>query len=275
LKDAGVALGDLSAVAVTAGPGLIGALLVGVVTAKSIGWAARLPVIAVDHLESHVYANNLAADVEYPFVTLLASGGHTALYLAESPMAHRLLGATTDDAAGEAFDKASAILGLGYPGGPAIERAALSGRPDAVDFPRTMLEEGSLDFSFSGIKTAVLYYVRGQNARGAGALDGAATADVAASFQAAVVDVLAGKAIRACEKTGVARLALSGGVAANKALRERMAREAAARGYALYVPPVNLCTDNAASVAGLAYHKLKAGRGAGLSFDAYARKTGG
>ncbi len=274
LEKAGVALEDLSAVAVTSGPGLIGALLVGVATAKAIAWAAGLPIVAVDHLEAHIYANNLSHDVEYPFVTLLASGGHTALYLSESPTAHRPLGSTTDDAAGEAFDKVSAILGLGYPGGPKVEAAAREGRADAYAFPRAMLSQDSLDFSFSGVKTAVLYQVRGQNAASPPPeLCAREVADVAASFQAAAVDVLASKLMKAAQKAGVARVALSGGVAANGALRERVAAEAASRGYEVYIPPVSLCTDNAATVAGLAFHRLKAGEPSALDFDAYARKT--
>ncbi len=275
LKTAGVSLEDLSGVAVTAGPGLIGALLVGVSSAKAIAWALDVPVVAVDHLEAHIYANNLSHDVEYPFVTLLASGGHTALYLSTSAVSHRLLGRTTDDAAGEAFDKVGALLGLGYPGGPAIEEAAASGRANAVDFPRTMLSKDSLDFSFSGIKTAVLYYVRGQDAHGrpGGAPDKAEIADVAASFQAAVVDVLVAKTLLAVQKEGVERMAISGGVAANHLLRETLAAEAAERGLTLYVPPVRLCTDNAAVVAGLACHRLSQGEASGLSFDTYARRN--
>jgi N6-L-threonylcarbamoyladenine synthase len=249
------------------------AILSNVVSSQVLAWAARLPVIPVDHLEAHIYAANLSHEVEYPFVTLLASGGHTAVYFSESPIAHRLLGRTTDDAAGEAFDKVSAILSLGYPGGPAIERAARAGNPRAIDFPRTMLAGGSLDFSFSGVKTAVLYYVKGQNASGPREIDDALKADIAASFQAAVVDVLSAKLVAAAEARRVTRLAVSGGVAANKALRERLAAEAAARGYTLYVPPVVLCTDNAATVAGLAFHRLGRGAGADLTFDAYARSA--
>ena len=270
MKDAGVSLRDLGAVAVTAGPGLIGALLVGVTMAKTLGWAVGVPVIAVDHLEAHIYAANLSHDVEYPFVTLLASGGHTALYLSKSPTEHAALGRTVDDAAGEAFDKVSAMLSLGYPGGPAVERAAREGNPRAVAFPRAMMAEGSLDFSFSGIKTSVLYYVKGQNAKGAAAPFN--IADTAASFQEAVVEVLVAKLMLAAHATRVSRLALAGGVAANGALRERLAAEAAARGYTLYIPPVSLCTDNAATVAGLAFHRIQKGEGSDLRFDAYARQ---
>ncbi len=272
LADAGVTLGELGAVAVTAGPGLIGALLIGVITAKALAWAADIPVVAVDHLESHIYANNLSYDVEYPFVTLLASGGHTAIYLSESMISHRLLGATTDDAAGEAFDKVSALLSLGYPGGPQIQKAAENGNPSAIDFPRTMLSEGSLDFSFSGLKTAVLYYVRGQNAEGRPDPTVAEKGDIAASFQAAVVDVLARKLVAAAERHGVRRMAISGGVAANAALRERLSADAEERGLTLYVPPVKLCTDNAATVAGIAFHRLEGAGASDMVFDAYARR---
>jgi N6-L-threonylcarbamoyladenine synthase len=275
LAAAGVTLSDISGLAVTAGPGLIGSLLVGVATAKGIAWGAGLPLVAVDHLEAHIYANSLVYDVEYPFVTLLCSGGHTALYLSESPMSHRFLGGTVDDAAGEAFDKASAILGLGYPGGPAIQKAAESGRADAITFPRAMLSNESLDFSFSGIKTAVLYYVKGQDAaRSKAPLTDAAKADVAASFQAAVVDVLTAKLMRAAERSGVRRVALSGGVAANKALRDRLAAQGSARGYTVYIPPIALCGDNAAMIAGLAWHTLKTGKTSDIAFDAYARRQG-
>jgi N6-L-threonylcarbamoyladenine synthase len=273
LEKAGIGLDDLSGIAVTAGPGLIGALLVGVATAKAVAWGAGIPIIATDHLEAHIYAANLSHDVEYPFVTLLASGGHTALYLSQSPTSHRPLGSTTDDAAGEAFDKVSAILGLGYPGGPAVQKAAEGGRADAETFPRAMLSEESLDFSFSGIKTAVLYRVRGQDASvRREAPTARETADVAASFQAAMVDVLTAKLMRAAERTGVTRAALSGGVAANRALRERVAAEASARGYTVYIPPAPLCTDNAATVAGLGYHRMKSGGASQLDFDAYARR---
>lgn len=273
IRDAGIGPGDLSGIAVTSGPGLIGALLVGVSSAKALAWALELPIAAVDHLEAHVYANNLSHEVEYPFVTLIASGGHTALYRSESETVHRLLGSTTDDAAGEAFDKVSAVLGLGYPGGPAIEKAAEKGRADAVAFPRSMLGAGSLDFSFSGLKTAVLYHVRGQNAAGRreGALDAGEISDVAASFQEAVVDVLSAKLFLAAEAEGAGRVAISGGVAANRRLRERLAAEAGERGLELYVPPVELCTDNAAVVAGLAYGRLKRKEYSELSFETYSR----
>ncbi|MHC4712964.1 MAG: tRNA (adenosine(37)-N6)-threonylcarbamoyltransferase complex transferase subunit TsaD [Planctomycetota bacterium] len=274
LKEAGVALEDLSGIAVTAGPGLIGALLVGVSTAKAVAWTLEVPIVAVDHLDAHIYANNLSHEVEYPFVTLVASGGHTALYLSQSPLSHRLLGSTTDDAAGEAFDKVASILGLGYPGGPFIDRAAKNGRSDAVEFPRTMLDGESLDFSFSGIKTAVLYHVRGQDAAGRpeGPPDEAETADIAASFQAAVVDVLVEKLFLAAAAENVKRVAVSGGVAANSLLREKIAARAAESGRGVYIPPTALCTDNAAVVAGLAWHRLDRGEGSPMSFDAYARR---
>lgn len=274
LEEAGVAGEDLCGIAVTAGPGLIGALLIGVSTAKAMAWGLDLPILAIDHLDAHIYANNLVHEVEYPFTTLVASGGHTALYLSESPTRHRLLGSTTDDAAGEAFDKVAALLGLGYPGGPIIDALAEKGRADAVNFPRTMLAEGSLDFSFSGLKTAVLYHVKGQNAAGRpqGPPDEAEKIDVAASFQAAVVDVLTGKLFLAAAQEGVKRIAISGGVAANSALRSRIDARAEREGFTFYVPPRELCTDNAAVVAGLAWHGLSRGESSGLTFDAYARR---
>lgn len=275
LDEANVRLDDISGVAVTAGPGLIGALLVGVASAKAVAWAKDIPVVAVDHLEAHVYANNLSQEVEYPFITLLVSGGHTALYRSESETSHVLLGATTDDAAGEAFDKVSAMLGLGYPGGPLVERAGAAGRPDAMRFPRAMLGGDSLDFSFSGVKTAVLYHVKGQNGQGRpeGEPDEKEKADVAASFQEAVVEVLAGKLMLAAESTGIPRLAISGGVAANKRLRDMIETEAAKRGFSVYMPPISLCTDNAATVAGLAFHYLTRGEASPLDFDTFARRA--
>jgi len=260
-------------VAVTTTPGLIGALLVGVTAAKSLSWALDVPLVAVNHLHAHAYAAWLSDEPpELPAVTLVVSGGHTSLFRTDGPIEHSLLGSTVDDAAGEAFDKVAHILGLGYPGGPAIERAAAGGRPDAVSFPRSMLRSGNANFSFSGLKTAVLYHCVGPNASRED-IEGAVyepsfVADVAAAFQEAVVDVLAAKACAAARQEGVRTLIVGGGVAANGRLRERLAAEADALGLALRLAPRRLCTDNAAMIAGVACPMLRAGRTAPLTVEA-------
>jgi N6-L-threonylcarbamoyladenine synthase len=266
MQRAGVRLDALDAVAVTTCPGLIGALLIGVAAAKTLSWLLGVPLAAVNHIEAHLYAPALDEPLDYPLVGLIASGGHTALLHATSPIDTEVVGTTTDDAAGEAFDKAASVLGLSYPGGPAIDRAAKGGDPKAVAFPRTMLEPGSSDFSFSGIKTAVLYECYGRNARGRGSSPPPpeAVPDLAASFQEAVVDVLVEKSIRAALSRGVGTLVAGGGVACNSRLRARLAEEAAKVGLRLRFAPPALCTDNAAMVAGLGYHLLAAGREAPL-----------
>ena len=269
-----VAPSDVGAVAVVNRPGLIGSLLLGLTAAKTLAWVRGVPLLAVNHVEAHIYAACLERDaLPFPCVSLIVSGGHTSLYHSTGPLEHRLLGATTDDAAGEAFDKVAALLDLGYPGGPAIDRTAERGNPRAVDFPRAWLAPDSFDFSFSGLKTAVLYHVRGKGAgakRRATRLTAQETADVAASFQEAVVDVLVGKTLRAAEATGAGRVLLGGGVAANRRLRERLQQDAAAVGLEVLLPPMRFCTDNAAMVAGLGYHALKAGRTADLDVEARA-----
>jgi len=270
LHRAGLHYRDIDGVAVTHHPGLIGALLIGLTTAKTVSWIYDLPLVAVNHLEAHVYAAALGrGEAPFPCVSLVASGGHTTIFHSRGPCEHRRLGGTQDDAAGEAFDKVAKLLGLGYPGGPAIDRVARSGDPRAVDFPRSWLGAGSLDFSFSGLKTAVLYHVCGQNGTGYPAILAAnETADVAASFQEAVVDVLVGKLLLAAERCGVRRVVVGGGVAANSRLRERLHAECARRKLALVLPPLRHCLDNAAMVAGLGYHLLRAGRVSDLSLDA-------
>ena len=265
---------DIEAVAVVNRPGLIGSLLLGLTAAKTLAWVRGVPLVAVNHIEAHIYAACLERDaLPFPCVSLIVSGGHTSLYHSTGPLEHRLLGATTDDAAGEAFDKVAALLDLGYPGGPAVDRAAQGGSPRAVDFPRPWLGPDSFDFSFSGLKTAVLYHVRGKGAgakRRATHLTPRETADVAASFQEAVVDVLVGKALRAAEATGAGRVLVGGGVAANRRLRARLQEEADAAGLEVFIPSMVYCTDNAAMVAGLAYHALQAGRTADLDLEARA-----
>ncbi len=273
LDDAGLDFSAVDAVAVTMTPGLIGALLVGLASAKAVSWALDLPLIAVNHLEAHVYGAWLSGEEPaLPAVSLVASGGHTVLYLTEGPLSHRVLGSTTDDAAGEAFDKVANVLKLGFPGGPAIERAARSGDPEAVRLPRAWLDRDTLDFSFSGVKTAVLYHCLGQNASRRDMERAAYTpqfvADVAASFQEAVVEVLAGKTRLAAEKTGASGVILGGGVGANNALRQRLLSELSPLGLPVVLTPPELCGDNAAMVAGLAYHLHAAGRTAPLSVEA-------
>jgi N6-L-threonylcarbamoyladenine synthase len=270
LERAGMAIADLDAVAVTNRPGLIGALLVGLGFAKSLALAAGKPIVGVDHIHGHLYASKLAfPDLEYPCVGLVVSGGHTSLYRSTSEIEHELLGATQDDAAGEAFDKVSKILGLGFPGGPAIDRAAKGRDPGRAVFKRTFPE--GLDFSFSGIKTAVLYRVRGQDGKAPRSLSDDERADVAAGFQEAVVDVLAERAVQACRQTRTPRVAVGGGVACNSRLREKLSERAAREGIDCRFPAPKYCTDNAAMIAGLGYHLVKAGRTADLWLDASPR----
>jgi N6-L-threonylcarbamoyladenine synthase len=250
LVEAGTSLGELDAVAAVHGPGLAGALLVGVSAAKAIALATGLPYVGVHHHEAHVYAALLEdPTLEPPLVTLVVSGGHTLLIAMEDHGAYRVLGQTVDDAAGEAFDKVARFLGLGYPGGPAIDRTARDGDPNAIAFPRPMLDDG-YDFSFSGLKTAVVHYVRKH--------PDVAVADVAASFQAAVVDVLIEKLLAAARDLGLSTVVAGGGVAANSLLRERLLDIAEKGELRVVLPSVGLCTDNAAMVAAVAAYRLAA-----------------
>ena len=248
LELAGTSLDEVDRVAVTNGPGLIGALLVGVSSAKALAAARGLPLTPVDHLHGHVVASTLGDDpIEPPFLCLVASGGHTFIARVDEPSSYRVLGQTLDDAAGEAFDKGARLLGLPYPGGPAVDRLAREGDPAAFDFPRSLPGDG-LDFSFSGLKTALLYRVRDLGEEEAARRQ----ADLAASYQRAIVEALAARARQALEREGLDRLALGGGVAANGELRERVARDCAERGVRVWVPARELCTDNAAMIAGAA-----------------------
>ena len=273
MEVAGTSFADLDALAVTNGPGLAGALLVGVSYAKALAYSLDKPLVAVNHIEAHIcsnYINNPAW--QPPFVCLIASGGHTVLAYVKQLGGYEVLGQTLDDAAGEAFDKIARTLGLGYPGGPAVEKAALYGRPDAVTFPRAL--EGSLDFSFSGLKSSVINF---QNSRGrseSAISSGISDEDVSASFQAAVIDVLVEKAVAACESTGCRNLALAGGVAASKALRQKLFEICSVKGIFLNVPEAELCTDNAAMVAAAAYYSYLEKRFAGLGLGAYATGLG-
>ena len=269
LEEAGVRIEGFGGVAVTYTPGVVGALLVGVTAAKTLAWLRDLPLIGVNHLHAHAYAAALEREAPlFPCVSLVASGGHTSLFRSRSPIEHETLGATLDDAAGEAFDKAASILGLGYPGGPNVDRAARAGNPRAIAFPRTRLGPDSLDFSFSGIKTAVST-CRGQNPRTPRPpLTGQEIANVAASFQEAVVDTLVEKLIEAARRVGASRIAIGGGVAANSRLRERLADAAERRRLELVLPPIRYCMDNAAIVAGIAYPLYTAGRASDLTLNA-------
>ena len=276
LGDAGIGYEAIDGVAVTNRPGLIGALLIGVSAAKAIAIARGLPLVGVNHVEAHVFAAELVGgEIPLPAVALVVSGGHTTLLKLEAAGRLTELGRTIDDAAGEAFDKAAAVLGLGYPGGPAIERAAAGGDPRAVPFRRPWLSPDSLDLSFSGLKTALLYHARGQDVKRSGSelRAGVSVADSAASFQEAVVDVLVRKTFLAVEATRVGHVVIGGGVAANSRLRERLEAEATRRGIALTIPPKNLCTDNAAMVAALGGRLLARGVRHDLSLDAQSRTT--
>jgi N6-L-threonylcarbamoyladenine synthase len=269
LRQAELRLADIDCVAVHHTPGLVGALLVGVTAAKMLALALEVPLVGVNHIVGHVYACRLAAGRDiFPCVGLVVSGGHTILFDCRGPLDFRVLGGTLDDAAGEAFDKVAALLGLGFPGGPAVEREAAQGNPQAFRFPRSFLHDDRLDFSFSGLKTAVLYAVGGQdNPRPEPPPAGPFRADVAAGFQQAVVDVLAAKARQALAHTGHRCLAVGGGVAANGVLRAALERVAAEQGVELVIPPLHLCTDNAA-MAAVAVEKWRRGDFAELDLDA-------
>ncbi|MBP2668952.1 MAG: metalloendopeptidase, glycoprotease family [Deltaproteobacteria bacterium] len=264
LADAGSGRDAIDGIAATAGPGLIGSLLVGLCFAKSLSFAWEKPVCGVDHLESHVYAVFLESEVVFPYVALLVSGGHTSLFRVTGWEAMRFLGGTLDDAAGEAFDKAAKMMGVGYPGGVAIDRLSQGADPARYRFPRAWLSHDSADFSFSGLKTALRTFLASP--------EGAAAKveDVAASFQEAIVDVLAGKALAAAKREGIPRLVLSGGVSANSRLRLLARERGAAEGVDVYLPSRSLCTDNAAMVALLGERRMSAGSRSGPELNAYA-----
>jgi N6-L-threonylcarbamoyladenine synthase len=270
LQRAELKLTDLDAVAVANTPGLAGSLLVGVSAAKALCVAFNVPLIAVNHLQAHIYACRLAAGRDvFPCLGLIVSGGHSSLYRCHTPLEFELLGGTIDDAAGEAFDKVASLLGLPFPGGPSMDRAASRGNPQAFDLPRPLLDSDRLDFSFSGLKTAVRYRVcRPGEAFPPLPLDEQLVADLAASFTAAVVDCLWGKTQLALERTGYKTLCVGGGVAANSALRQRLEKECAARGVELHIPPLRLCTDNAVMGA-VAVERLRAGLFESLDLDVY------
>jgi len=271
--------GGISAIAVAHRPGLIGALLVGLSTAKALSVAWNLPLIGVDHIHAHIFASFMKSkepfeplpDPEdaFPCISFVVSGGHTTLYRSETWTEHKQLGSTTDDAVGEAFDKAAAILGLGYPGGPSISKAAVDGDRRAIRFPRTLLGPDSLDFSFSGIKTAVLYHAKGQNStRSSPIRDDISIPDTAASFEAAVVDVMIEKLRRALRREGLRRAVIGGGVAANRYLREKLEELSRNEGVEVRFPDLALCTDNGAMIAGLGHQLFQSGQVADLRLEA-------
>jgi N6-L-threonylcarbamoyladenine synthase len=264
---AGIGLEDLAGVAVTRGPGLIGALLVGLTAAKAFSFALGIPLLAVNHLEAHIYANFLSfPELELPLIAFVVSGGHTMLVHMKAHREYQVLGETLDDAAGEAYDKVARFLGLGYPGGPVIDRLASQGNPRAVAFPRAMMRDGTYNFSLSGLKTAVINHVRKLREKG----EAVQVADIAASFQAAVVEVQVHKIVLAVKEMGVKSVLLAGGVAANRHLREELEGALAGKGIKLYYPPLELCMDNAAMIASLGWRMLEDGEVSPLDIDAAA-----
>ena len=266
LSEAQVSLSDIDLIGVTNGPGLIGALLMGVASAKAIAFAADIPIVSVNHMHGHISANFIAyPELEPPFMCLIVSGGHTNIVEMTDYNRCEILGGTRDDAVGEAYDKVARVIGLGYPGGPKIDRIAKEGNPEAIHFKRVLLEKGSLDFSFSGLKTAVLNYLNTE--RQAGREINAA--DVAASFQAAVVEVIVTKTMEAVRSRKQDKLVLAGGVAANSNLREQLSAACKKENVTLYVPQPVLCTDNAAMIACSAYYKYKKEGADDLYMDAF------
>ncbi|MFQ5962848.1 MAG: tRNA (adenosine(37)-N6)-threonylcarbamoyltransferase complex transferase subunit TsaD [Candidatus Scalinduaceae bacterium] len=259
--EADININDINAISVANTPGLIGALLIGLTTAKMLSWILKIPLITTNHLHAHIYASKIEhKDIEYPAISLVVSGGHTTLFLTHSETKHTPVGGTIDDAAGEAFDKVGKILGLGYPAGPEIDSISRNGNEQAISFPRSYMGKESLDFSFSGIKTAVLYHCLGQDTkldRAKPKLKDQEIADLAASFQEAVVDVLVDKTIYAATKFSAKVIVLGGGVASNSRLRQKLGKAAKNQEIPLYYPSKILCMDNAAMVAGLAYHKYQ------------------
>jgi len=273
LAEAGVTLDDIDLIGVTNGPGLIGAVVIGVATAKALAFAKGIPIVGVNHMHGHVSANYIQyPDLEPPFIALVVSGGHTQIIRVTDYNKCEMIGSTRDDAAGEAFDKVARVIGLGYPGGPKVDKAAKSGDPKAIDFKRVWLEKGSYDFSFSGLKTQALNYINHERMQG----HEIPVNDIAASYQAAIMDVIIKKSIDAALEfggelnEGAPKLVVAGGVAANSALREGLARAAAERGISLYIPDPVLCTDNGAMIGAAAFYKYRAEGPDTLDLDAYA-----
>ena len=265
LTDAGVTLDDIDAIGVTYGPGLVGALLVGVAEAKAIAFAKNKPLVGVHHIEGHISANYVEnKELEPPFVALVVSGGHTHLVKVNDYGEYEIIGRTRDDAAGEAFDKVARAIGLGYPGGPKIDKLAKEGNPEAIEFPRAHVDDAPYDFSFSGIKSAVLNYINSANMQG----KEINRADVAASFQKAVVDALVSRAVKLAKECGMDKLAIAGGVASNSALRAAVQEECAKNNIRFYSPSPVLCTDNAAMIGAAAYYEYIKGARHGYDLNA-------
>lgn len=265
LEDAGVTLDDIDAIGVTYGPGLVGALLVGVAEAKAIAFAKNKPLVGVHHIEGHISANYVEnKELEPPFVALVVSGGHTHLVKVNDYGEYEIVGRTRDDAAGEAFDKVARAIGLGYPGGPKIDKLAKEGNSDAIEFPRAHVDDAPYDFSFSGIKSAVLNYINSANMQG----KEINMADVAASFQKAVVDALVSRAVRLAKECGMDKLAIAGGVASNSALRAAIQEECTKNNISFYSPSPVLCTDNAAMIGAAAYYEYIKGIRHGYDLNA-------
>ena len=265
LDEANVTLDDITAIGVTYGPGLVGALLVGVAEAKAIAYAAKKPLVGVHHIEGHIAANFIEhKDLEPPFFSLVVSGGHTHLVRVKDYGKFDIIGRTRDDAAGEAFDKVARAIGLGYPGGPKIDKVSKEGNPEAIAFPRAHVEDAPYDFSFSGLKSAVLNYINGCNMKGIEVVQ----ADVAASFQKAVTDVLVGNAMKAIDEFKMDKFAIAGGVASNGTLREAMREACEKKGVKFYHPSPIFCTDNAAMIGVAAYYDFLAGKRDGLDLNA-------
>lgn len=265
IEDSKMELKDMSAVAVTYGPGLVGPLLVGVSFAKAMAYAAKLPVIGVHHIEGHICANYIAnKELEPPFMCLVVSGGHTHLVKVADYGEYEILGRTEDDAAGEAFDKVARAIGLGYPGGPKIDRVSKSGNPEAIKFPRAKVGGSEYDFSFSGLKSAVLNYLNTASMNN----EKIVTEDVAASFQQAVIDVLVGHSMEALDRYNFKKFAIAGGVASNSSLRAAFEEACAQKGVEFFLPPPILCTDNAAMIGSAAYFEYKRGTRSGLDLNA-------
>ncbi len=265
LSEANVTFNDIDAIAVTYGPGLVGALLVGVSTAKALAFALGKPLVAVHHIKGHIMANFVShKNLEPPFICLVASGGHSHIVAVEDYTKLEIMGRTRDDAAGEAFDKIARVLGLGYPGGPLIDKLAKEGNPDAVQFPRVRMDKDSLDFSFSGVKTAVINYLHKLEQNG----EEYNKADIAASFQNAVTDVLCEHTLEAALRRGSKTIALAGGVASNSALREKMTRTAEKQGINVVYPEPVLCTDNAVMIACAGYYEYQENNFADMTLNA-------
>ena len=267
LKSADVTFDDIDAIAVTYGPGLVGALLVGVSTAKALAYALKKPLVNVHHIKGHICANYVAhSDLKPPFICLVASGGHSHIVYAKDYLDYEIMGMTRDDAAGEAFDKIARVLGLGYPGGPKIDALAKEGNPHAVEFPRVKMAEESLDFSFSGVKTAVINHIHKLEQKG----EEYNKADIAASFQEAVTDVLVSHTIAAAQRKRLNKIVIAGGVASNSALRDKMEKTAKKCGIDVLYPPPVLCTDNAVMIAAAGYYEYVSGKRADMRLNAVA-----